>query len=205
MAALCRHWGLQAYQVLVWSPEALKTVKSEARQGVLLVHGKNSTSGKCVYCAAWGNGISTSEGGRNKKITVSLLSRLVFWMHLRKSLTLSESRALQLTLEPLPEHRMWPSAPSPSAMEILLIRIRISRFPANLKLERVIWGRRMQNKILNDSLPFNKGRQSQPLLPRKSCLWLEETDGAIDLDSGWLEHGEVAMSSRRWARCLDRV
>lgn len=205
MAALCRHWGLRVYQVLVWSHEAPKTFKSGARQWVLLVHRKNSTSGKCVYCVPGAMGLLQAKEEGTTKITVSLLSQLVFWMHLRKSLTLFESRALQLTLEPLPEHRMWPSAPSPSAMEILLIRIRISRFPANLKLERVIWGRRMQNKMLNDSLPFNKGRQSRPLLPRKSCLWLEETDGAIDLDSGWLEHGEVAMSLRRWAGCLDRV
>lgn len=97
-----------------------------------------------------------------RKITASLLSQLVFRIHLRKSLTLLDSKALQSTLEPLPEHRMWSSAPSPLAMEILLIRIRISRFPANLKLERVIWGRRMQNKMLNDSLRFNKGLQDQP-------------------------------------------
>lgn len=106
------------------------------------------------------------------------------------------------SFEPPPEHRMWPSAPSPLAMEILLIRIRISRFPASLQLERVIWGRRMQNKTLNDSLSFHKGRQAQPLLLRKSCVQLEEKGGAIDLDSGWLEHGEVPVVLRRWAGCL---
>lgn len=100
------------------------------------------------------------EGTR--KITVSLLSRLVFWIHLRKSLTLFESKAFQWTLLSLPEQRMWPSEPSPLAMEILPIRIRISRFAANFELERVIWGRRMQNKMLTDSLSFEQGQPGPP-------------------------------------------
>lgn len=105
------------------------------------------------------------EGTR--KTTLSLLSRLVFWIHLRKSLTLSESRAFQWTLLSLPEQRMWPSEPSPLAMEILPIRIRISRFPANLELERVIWGRRMQNKMLNYSLSFEQGQPGPPPFAQK--------------------------------------
>jgi len=78
-----------------------------------------------------------------------------------------ESKAFQWTLLSLPEQRMWPSEPSPLAMEMLLIRIRISRFPANLELERVIWGRRMQNKMLNDSLSFEQGQPGPTFAQKK--------------------------------------
>lgn len=100
------------------------------------------------------------------KIIVCLLSQSVFCIHLRKSLIFFFFLSLKhcnWLFEPLTEHRMWSASPFPLAVEILLIRIRISRFSANLELERVIWGRRMQNKMLNDSLPFNKGGQAQPL------------------------------------------
>jgi hypothetical protein len=141
----------------------------------LLVHGKNFADGKSVHCEAWGNRTSASKKGRNKKnYSVSVVSACIL-NPLKKVPYFVQVQSVAIdSFESLPEHRMWSSAPSPSAMEILLIRIRISRFLANLELEKVIWGRRMQNKMLNDSLPFNKGKQAQPPLPRKSWVGVEE-------------------------------
>lgn len=137
------------------------------------------------------------EGTR--KITVSLLSRLVFWIHLRKSLTLFESKAFQWTLLSLPEQRMWPSEPSPLAMEILPIRIRISRFAANFELG-LSGVEECRTKCWLIPFPLNKGSQAHPLLPRKSCMRLEDpvwrNIQSTDLDSGWWERGEVTMSLR---------
>lgn len=113
-------------------------------------------------------GLLQAKEEGTRKTTVSLLPWLVFLNPLKKVPDFVWVQSIAVgSFEPLPEHRMWPTAPSPLAMEILLIRIRISRFPANLELERVIWGRRMQNKMWNDSLPFNKGWQALPFAQKK--------------------------------------
>lgn len=57
-------------------------------------------------------------------------------------------------------------------------------------------------------IPFllTRAGRLNPLCPEKAVPRLEETDGAIDLDSGWLEHGEVAMSKGGGQDvCLDRI